>query len=278
MDNIIGKKYNHWTILNFSHKDKFNHPFYLCQCDCGNKKVVDFYALKYGLSKRCKKCCYQGQDQKINVRRRNKYGKLNIGVTNLRQYTIYHAMKQRCYNEKSVAYKHYGARGIKTCEEWRDNFLNFYNWSLNNGYSDDLTIDRIDYNGDYTPHNCRWVDVKTRSNNKRSNHFIKYNGVRYTISTFCKNFKLNEQKIRHRINVFKIENPELLLKEDLRGRKQTKYFATINGITKGVCEWCDDFGLKYYTIIGRITKYGYTTEEALTKKLKNGKSNPFLTE
>lgn len=78
-------------------------------------------------------------------------------------------MKDRCYNKNNEKYKHYGGRGISVCEQWRNSYVEFSEWAKAHGYADDLTIDRIDTNGNYEPNNCRWVDYTTQNNNKRNN-------------------------------------------------------------------------------------------------------------
>ena len=86
----------------------------------------------------------------------------------------------KCDNKKHNSYKNYGERGIDVCKEWRESFESFRQWSLSNGYQNNLTIDRIDVNGNYCPENCRWVDMKTQQNNKRTNNFITFNGETLT--------------------------------------------------------------------------------------------------
>lgn len=81
------------------------------------------------------------------------------GLTNTRIYRIWKSMKTRCYNPKHDHYDSYGGKNIKICDKWKNDFMNFYSWSLKNGYNDNLSIDRIDNNKDYTPDNCRWISL-----------------------------------------------------------------------------------------------------------------------
>lgn len=90
-------------------------------------------------------------------------------------------MKKRCYNKNASNYKNYGGRGITMCDEWRNDFITFYNWSMENGYQDNLSIDRIDNDKGYSPSNCRWTDRTTQNNNTRHNVYLTYNGKTQTM-------------------------------------------------------------------------------------------------
>ena len=112
-------------------------------------------------------------------------------------------MKQRCYNKNSKSYKNYGGRGIKICDEWlskENGFLNFYNWAINNGYNSNLSIDRIDNNGNYEPSNCRWVNNLIQSNNRRNNRKLTFNGDTLNISEWAKKYNLTISTINHRLD------------------------------------------------------------------------------
>lgn len=97
-----------------------------------------------------------------------------------RLYRIWRHVKDRCLYPKSHAWNAYGGRGIRICDEWL-NIVTFYNWAINNGYQDNLTIDRINHNGNYEPNNCRWITIKEQQRNKRNNHFITYNNETHCI-------------------------------------------------------------------------------------------------
>lgn len=94
-------------------------------------------------------------------------------------------MKERCYIPTYHKYKDYGARGIKICQEWLDDFMNFYNWAMENGYQKNLTIDRIDVNGDYEPNNCRWLTNLEQQRNKQNNRKATFNGSTYCLSEWA---------------------------------------------------------------------------------------------
>lgn len=100
-------------------------------------------------------------------------------LSNTRIYHAWTHMKGRCYNKNDKKYPIYGARGIRVCDEWKEDFLSFYNWSISNGYSDDKTIDRIDNDKGYCESNCRWTNAHVQASNKRKprNNTTGYVGV-----------------------------------------------------------------------------------------------------
>lgn len=98
------------------------------------------------------------------------------GMRNTRMYGVWLNMKERCYNPKHRYFSHYGGKGIEVCNEWRVDFLSFYKWATANGYADNLTIDRIDGNKNYSPENCRWITIQEQQNNRCNNFNVEING------------------------------------------------------------------------------------------------------
>lgn len=163
---MIGKKFGCLTILGISsHTDKFKHKYLDCKCDCGKVKAIAMYHITSGASRSCG--C---KVTEATIRRNTTHG-----GTGTRLFNIWASMRKRCTNPNEKAYKHYGARGIKISSEW-SNFDAFRDWSLNHGYDDSLTIDRINVNGDYCPSNCRWISNEEQSRNRTNNRRITING------------------------------------------------------------------------------------------------------
>ena len=122
------------------------------------------------------------------------------GMTNTRIYRIWQGMLKRCFNQKRECFKYYGGRGITVCDEWRDSFKAFYDWAMSSGYSDTLTLERNDVNGDYCPQNCRWATMKEQCENRKSNRFLSAFGETHTISQWAQITGLNFTTIKGRID------------------------------------------------------------------------------
>lgn len=121
------------------------------------------------------------------------------GLRYTRLYGIWLQIKNRCYNPKTGRYGDYGARGIKVCDEWCNDFKAFYDWAMANGYRDDLSIDRKDVNGNYEPSNCKWATVKEQARNKRNNHILTLNGVSHCLMEWCEITGLSRGCIQNRL-------------------------------------------------------------------------------
>lgn len=142
---------------------------WLCQCDCGNFKIVAIGHLTRGTTKSCG--CLRHEKSSENVKKCVKpgeqYPRQTHGMSKSRLYRIYFSMRNRCYRHDNTSYANYGVRGITVCDEWLHSFEAFRDWALANGYRDDLSIDRIDSNGNYEPSNCRWVPLEEQPKNRR---------------------------------------------------------------------------------------------------------------
>lgn len=187
---LTGKKFYYLLVLNKTRKDKNGHWYWKCKCDCGNIKEILGSHLIQGNVKSCG--CY-------NSKRASKFCKDKTIIPNKRIMYIWQSIKQRCYNQKSISYKNYGAKGIKICDEWKNNPKLFYTWSIKNGYRDDLTIDRINSDKDYCPENCRWVDWKTQMRNTNRNVIITYKEETNCVKYFIDKYNLNKFAIYSRL-------------------------------------------------------------------------------
>ena len=127
-------------------------------------------------------------------------------------------MKERCYNPNRNSYCWYGAKGICVCDEW-DDFENFYDWSMDNGYSDELTIDRIDSNGNYCPENCRWLTDREQANNRSTNRIIEYNGESHTLEEWSRITGIASSTIRMRLDEYKWDVGKSLTKSTTPAKK-----------------------------------------------------------
>ena len=171
---LTGKKFGRLTVMRRT-SNKKTRTYWHCKCDCG--KEIDVCASHLSSSKTVSCGCSSAE----RIAELNK----THGMSKTILYKKWCEMKKRCFNKSTASYSSYGGRGITVCDEWKDDFLSFYNWAMSNGYSNGLSIDRIDVNGNYEPSNCRWVDNKTQSLNKRNTIYIELFGAKTTLFECC---------------------------------------------------------------------------------------------
>ena len=183
-----GEKFGKWTIIKKT-KDKRKKTAWLCECECGNTRIIPTYNLEHGTSTSC------GCDHSMKMKARlaKKYPLPSYESDRIRR--IHHAMISRCHNKNSSDYYKYGKRGVYVCNEWKESYYEFRKWALANGYSDNLSIDRIDNNGPYKQSNCQWIT--TAENNAPNKRRLRtgsktgVNGVNNRGNTYCATLCIN---------------------------------------------------------------------------------------
>lgn len=221
---LTGQNFNRWTVLEYAGKDKYNNALWLCECNCKDKtrRIVNGNNLRRGISTSCG--CWQRELAKENCIERNtetgaQYAKKH-GLRYTRIYTIWSGMIDRCYRENNKHYKDYGGRGINVCDEWRNDVKAFYDWSMNNGYMDDLSIDRIDVNGNYEPNNCRWATIDEQANNKRHNRMYTYGNKTQTLKQWADEYNINYHTLISRIDEFDWDFEKALTTQTKQAKKR----------------------------------------------------------
>lgn len=183
---LRGKRFTRLVAVERAENAPNGCAVWKCQCDCGNVTFVRRGNLTSGAVKSCG--C---------LTKENAYHTHRMSKTRL--YQEWAGIKARCVYKSARSCKNYGARGIKMCDEWSGSFEKFRDWALQNGYRDDLTIERLDCNGDYCPENCSWIPQSEQSNNTRRCVMITYNGKTQNLSDWCKELGLDYKRTHNRI-------------------------------------------------------------------------------
>lgn len=191
---------------------------YICICKkCGSEFKASHNLIQTKCANLCKTC--KLKRRKANMKDGHYYG--------TRIYSIWYSMKCRCYYEKHPCYSNYGGRGITVCDEWKNSSDAFGDWAISNGYSDDLTLDRIDNDKGYSPENCRWATRKEQANNRRK----------------CETENFDNGNVKRR-----------------KGRR----IIEINGERRSLTEWCDYYHISKKTVEKRLYQYKWDVVEAIT--------------
>ena len=189
MLDLTNQIFGRLTVIERAANSKCGHVQWLCKCECGNTIITETGSLRQGHTKSCG--CLQ-KDTIGSMRATH-------GLSRTRIYKVWQDMKARCYNKNNKFYLAYGARGISVCDEWRNSFESFNEWANKSGYSDALTLDRLDVNGNYCPENCKWSDIYEQANNRRTTHLVTYHGETDSLSNMCRKLNINCKVVRGRM-------------------------------------------------------------------------------
>lgn len=191
---LTGQRFGRLLVIGRAENPVGRKTKWICQCDCGKRTTVEAANLKSGRQKSCG--CLRNEKSLIRIAT---YNKGHPSGRHKRIYKIWLGMKNRCCRKNHETYPWYGGRGIRICEDWTD-YEAFEKWALSSGYGPNLTIDRIDVNGDYTPENCRWITRKDQAYNRRDNHRLTFRGETLTITEWAKRIECTPTCIYYRLN------------------------------------------------------------------------------
>lgn len=191
------------------------------------------------------------------------------GMKHTRIYGIWCGIKRRCYSQNSKSFSHYGGKGVIVCEEWKNNFLNFYNWSMENGYNDNLTIDRINNKGNYEPSNCRWITHGEQQRNRSNNIYLEHNGETKTLSEWCIIMNQPYKRIYGRIKPAlyrygKLEFNDLFYPKPIK-RVYTEKYYNRNHYTRKINQYSINGNLiKEWNSAREIEKFGFNRNAVIS--------------
>lgn len=237
-------------------KDGHTQGAWLCHCDCGAEKVIRTYAL--GLKKGKTQSCGCYQRELTSKRSSSCDGDSREDSKYFRLYTAWCNMKARCYSKNNDDYQNYGARGIRVCDEWKNNYKAFKQWAIEHDFNYKMSgaeqsIDRINVDGNYEPSNCRWVDSQIQASNKTSNTYIWINGQRYTQQELARKYNMGHKTISYRVN-HGWSDEEIIGDAYQNLDKSRQMSTTIEGETKTLIEWARISGVNIVTLRDRYRR------------------------
>ena len=184
--------------------ERVNGRLWKMKCSCGELFVAQPSDSK-GV---CRKCAMEKlSEERTKHGESPKQGRQNAS----KLYSVWVNMRNRCFNSNNKSFVYYGGRGISVCDEWNE-FLNFEKWAIQNGFEENLTLDRIDVNGNYEPENCRWISRKEQMRNTRSNHLLTYNGDTKTMAEWAEITGIPYSTLKQRINKYNYSVEKALTK------------------------------------------------------------------
>lgn len=249
---VVGVAYGCYTVIERVEKDVYNTNgcVFKVICDKCNKTLIRTPSSII----KCPKSCRCQSSVKTH------------GMSESRIYYIWTSMKERCTGNRL---HRYGGRGITVCEEWKNSFTSFYNWAISNGYTEKLTLDRINNDGNYDPLNCRWVTMRVQANNTSKNILITFQGKTQTVSQWARELGLKRSTLNMRLNAYNIPlEKSLSLIYKKKGKDGQK--ITINGVTKKIRDWDMVYGVPQQLIKNRISVGWDKVLAATTPKSKPG--------
>lgn len=221
---LVGKRFGRLTVLrqveDYVSPGGAHFHMWLCQCNCGNQIKVITHDLMSGHTQSCG--CL-GKEK-----RRKSATKHGLSKTPL--YAKYNSILDRCYNPNNKEYKNYGGRGIKMCDEWRDDFTKFYAWAIETHWEPNLTIERIDVNGNYSPDNCTWLTIQQQQSNKTTRHELTARGETHSIKEWADILDMSQDVIERRLNQLGWSDEEALFTPLNIGTRRKKK----SGLSKGI--------------------------------------------
>ena len=281
----IGQKFNRLTVINVVRDRDVSGRSQIrwkLRCDCGKEILLAPYKAVSGTQKSCGCLAREEAKERATIH----------GESHTRLFYIWVSMRDRCNNPKNKRYDRYGGRGIKVCDEWQKEYAVFATWAREHGYSDELTIDRIDVNGNYEPSNCRWVDLKTQERNRTDNRLITIGDETKTLAEWCEIYGNNYGMVYNRIanlgwdaeKAIKTPSggtganqttyhPELAKKPVQRKYHIQNRYVVIDGETLPLKAACERLGLPYKAVHLRVTRYGMTVEEAISTPFKDNSNS-----